>query len=234
MAIQCIHCGTELPDTAQFCLSCGKPPGGEAAAAAATQASASPPDTYAAYLDAPTIKSDGPSASDPLIPPPPPLASYLSAESPSVPGSAGAPAAPPSARQKSRRGLWIALVVIAVVLVVGGGLAYYLVIQSTPTKTLQTACDALKSGDYQTIYNLFTTNEQRQVGPESQYAAATQQSNSSKGGVVSCTVSGVTEQDSSASGMVTVRFGDGSTETDTIQLADENGTWKISGATTGS
>ena len=28
MAIHCIHCGTELPDSAQFCLTCGKSPRG--------------------------------------------------------------------------------------------------------------------------------------------------------------------------------------------------------------
>jgi len=163
------------------------------------------------------------------------MSSYSATESSHSPEAAGGPSGPAPARRKSRRGLWIALVVAAVVLVAGGsGVAYYLANQSTPTRTLQTACDALKNQDYQTVYNLFTADEQRQLGPESQYAAVTQQSNSSKGGVVSCTVNGVTEQGSSASGTVILRFGDGSTETDTIQLADVNGTWKISSAATGS
>jgi hypothetical protein len=114
------------------------------------------------------------------------------------------------------------------------GECQYIANQSTPTRTLQMACDALKSQDYQTAYNLYTTDLQRQIGPEAQYAVSVQQSNSSKGGIANCVVSGVTEQGSSASGTVVIRFGNGSTVTDTVQLIDENGTWKISGDNPGS
>lgn len=231
MAIYCIHCGTALPDIAQFCLSCGKPPRGEAAAVAAAPAGAPPPETYPAYLNAPTARSDGPSAPDPFTPPPPPLPSYYSTESVYAPGSAGAPSGTPPTQRKSRRGLWIALAVIVVVLVAGGGgTAYYFANQSTPTKTLQATCDALKSQNYQAAYNLFTTDWQRQIGPEGQYATGVQRNYSSQGGIVSCVVSGVTEQGSSASGTVVIRFGNGNTEIDFVQLVDENWTWKISGA----
>lgn len=230
MAIHCIHCGTELPDIAQFCLTCGKSPRGEAPATATPSVSASPPETYPAYLQAPTIRSDGPSAPDPLTRPPPPLASYYSTESLYAPGSASAPSGPPPAQKKSRRGLWIALAAIVVVLVVGGGgVAYYLANQSTPTKTLQAACDDEKSGDYQSLYNLYTTDFQQQVGPEGPYAANFQQFVSSHGGVVSCTVSAVSQNGSSATGTDITTFGDGTRGVVTILLTDENGTWKISG-----
>lgn len=140
MAIHCIYCGTELPDVAQFCLTCGKPPRGEGATAAAG-ATASPPDTYPAYLHAPTIKPDSPSTSDSLIPPPPPLSSYYPAEALYAPSAEGISSGSPSAPRKRRSGLWISLVVLAVVLVASGGVAWvagFHAASGSPTQTATT------------------------------------------------------------------------------------------------
>ncbi len=230
MSIHCIHCGTELPDIAQFCSTCGKPPKGEATVNGAPTVNDSPFETYPAYAQAPTIKADSPSGPDPLIPPPPPLSSYYSTESLYAPSSASAPSRPLLAKRKSRRRLWIGLAIIAVVLMAaGGGFVYYFVNQSTPTKTLQAACDDEKSQDYQGLYNLFTLDFQRQIASEGQFAANEKSGNDSRGGIVSCTINAVNENGSSASGTIVWTYGNGSTSTVTYQLADENGTWKISG-----
>lgn len=41
MAIHCIYCGTELPDVARFCLTCGKNPRGDSSGTVATGANTS-------------------------------------------------------------------------------------------------------------------------------------------------------------------------------------------------
>ena len=228
MAIHCIHCGTELPDIAQFCQSCGKSPRGEAAAGAAPPGSAPPPDTSPAYLEAPTIRSSGPPAQDPLIPYPPPPPSYYSPAPVSAPGPVGAPYGTPLVQRKSRRGLWIALAVIAAVLVAGGGgVAYYVVNQSTASKAAQAGCDDVKNGNWQDFYNMFTANLQSQVGPEDQYVASAQQNTSNHGGVVSCTITALNQNGSTASGTAVVTYGDGTQETYDFTDVLGNGVWKI-------
>lgn len=226
MAIYCIHCGTELPDIAQFCSKCGKPPKGEETVNAAPTVSTPLPETYPAY------KSDGPSDIDSHIPPPPPLSSYYASESLYAPSSASAPSAPPIVQRKRRRVLWISLVVIAVVLVAIGGVAYYFVNQSTPTKTLQTFCDDEKNQNYQGVYNLLSEDLQRQLGTEGKWAANAQQADSSMGGVTSCVFFDVNENGAAASGKVTTTYGDGTISASTFLLVDENGAWKINGVAT--
>lgn len=179
MAIYCIHCGTELPDSAQFCLTCGKPPRGDTSAPITSQVNTSAPN-----------------------------------------------AGPLPARQKSRRTLWIVLAIIVVVLAVGTGGVVYLINQSSPSHTLQAICDDFKYGDYDALYHQLTPAVQNTY-LEEQFDQGGQQIANSKGGVESCTVSTVSEQGASATGTIVLTYGNGSTETDTVQLVNENGTWKI-------
>ena len=90
--------------------------------------------------------------------------------------------------------------------------------QASPTKTLQAYCDALKGGDYQTAYSLFSSAVQSQTS-ETQFAA----SFSSK--VTDCTLSNV--NDTAGTGTISYTFADGSTGVFDYTLVNANGTWAI-------
>lgn len=134
----------------------------------------------------------------------------------------------PPARQ-SRRTLWIILGIVGGVLVVGiiACVALVAAFASTPTKTLQSYCDAFKSGDYQSAYNQLSSSLQSQV-TESQFANVEDTSIRPLGGVSSCNVSNVNQSGSSATGTITYTFGDGKSGPVPYTLVDENNTWKIS------
>lgn len=154
-----------------------------------------------------------------------------------VPGQVGLPdyagtAAQP--RKKSRLGLWIALIVI-VLLIAGGVGGYVYLNRSTPTKTLQTFCSALKSSppDYQTAYNQYSTRRKAQES-EQTFAGGLQQSFSSPilGGLKDCTVSNVQQNGSNATGNVTFTFNNVSrTLVFNFSLIDESDGWKIDNGT---
>lgn len=97
---------------------------------------------------------------------------------------------------------------------------------STPTKTLTIFCNALKSGDYQTLYNQLSSRSQSQVS-EQVFAKAAQIALAADGGLKGCTVSNVGEKGSTASGMVALTFGNNKSETDTVPMVYENGVWKL-------
>lgn len=97
---------------------------------------------------------------------------------------------------------------------------------STPTKTLTIFCNALKSGDFQTLYNQLSSRSQSQVS-EQLFAKAAQITLATDGGLKSCTVSNVREQGSTASGMVALAFGNNKSETDTVPVVYEKGVWKL-------
>lgn len=97
---------------------------------------------------------------------------------------------------------------------------------STPTKTLTIFCNALKSGDYQTLYNQLSSKSQSQVS-EQLFAKAAQVTLEADGGLKGCTVSNVREKGSAAAGMVALTFGNNKTETDTVPLVYEKGVWKL-------
>jgi limonene-1,2-epoxide hydrolase len=97
---------------------------------------------------------------------------------------------------------------------------------STPTRTLTIFCNALKSGDYQTLYNQLSSRSQSQVS-EQVFAKAAQIALANDGGLKGCTVSNVREKGSNASGMVALAFGNNKSETDTVPLVYEKGVWKL-------
>lgn len=154
-----------------------------------------------------------------------------------VPGQVGLPDYAGTAAQpqkKSRLGLWIALIVI-VLLIAGGVGGYVYLNRSTPTKTLQTFCSALKSSppDYQTAYNQYSTR-QRARESEQAFASGLQQSFSNPilGGLKDCTVSNVQQNGSNATGNVTFTFNNVSrTLVFNFSLIDESDGWKIDNGT---
>ncbi len=154
------------------------------------------------------------------------------------PGSFGQPIGYPPPQKKSRAGCWIAAIIILVLLVGGGSGAYYYFTRvnpnplftqftSSPQQTLQTYCNALKSGDYQTAYNQFSTRAQSQIS-ESDFAKSLQTAFATLGGLKDCTVGTVKQTSSTtATGSVTYTFGDGRTIPGNGRLVYESGAWKM-------
>jgi limonene-1,2-epoxide hydrolase len=91
---------------------------------------------------------------------------------------------------------------------------------SSPTQTLLTYCDALKTQDYQTAYAQLSSTAQSQE-TESQFAA-----NFSTATVSDCKVSNM--NDTAGTGSITYTLSNGNTGPLAYTLVNESGTWKIS------
>jgi hypothetical protein len=232
MAIQCVHCGTELPDDARFCLLCGKPPREALAPPVAAQAGRRSAEPFTWYGQVSGVMTDEPSISGAhapstgLLPP-------ASAPDPLL--LLGANVAPP-AMHKGHGFRWIALVLVTLFLLGTAGLLLYTVLPRiqhpplppTPTSVLQTACDAYERGDKQSISHLLTPEFQQQGEASVLYAAADPQANRQKGGIVSCTVTAVSQHGIVATGTTIITYGNGGSERIYLQLVQENSKWKIS------
>lgn len=166
----------------------------------------------------------------PLVAPPPP---YIGASNPTPQGGytpyqpAFAPAQAPG-KKPSRRGLWIALGAIVGVVLVGSivlGVIGY-VNRSTPTKTLNAFCSALKSGDNLTAYNQLSSGLQAKFGSEAEFATGFS-NNGGLGKIHDCTVSNV--DDGAGTGTISYALTGGSSSTLIVDysLAYENGASKI-------
>lgn len=141
------------------------------------------------------------------------------------PGGFGQVGMPP--QRKSNKGLFIAIAVILVLIVGGGGAFFYVQSLSSPQKTLQAYCNALKAGDYQTAYNQFSSTVQSRIS-ETQFAGLLRLGIDLEGGMKDCTVTNVTQDSSTtAHGTLTYTFGNGKTNTGNGPLILENGTWKL-------
>jgi hypothetical protein len=149
--------------------------------------------------------------------PPPPQQPYapLAYGQPGIPGYA--PPAQP--RKKSRRGLWITLAVILAVLVIACG-AIIFVGRSTPSKTLDAFCSAIKGQDYQTAYNQLSQARQTRI-KEQDFASLFSHFSS-------CTYSAISESDPQATAPMTFFGTAGGSLNGQADLVQENGTtWKI-------
>lgn len=127
-------------------------------------------------------------------------------------------------QKKSNTGLIIAIIVIVAVLVVGGTSVYFLT-RSTPQKTLANYCDALKTGNAQELYNNLDTAQQLKTSVSRMQQAMNVLK--AAGGVKECVVGSVQENGSSAIGSVTFTLSNGQSGTQTINLIQESGTWKL-------
>jgi hypothetical protein len=100
--------------------------------------------------------------------------------------------------------------------------AFGYVNRSTPTKTLNAFCSALKSGDYQTAYNQLSSGLQTKVGSEAQFAVG-YPNNGGLGKINGCTVSNVDD----GAGTISYNLSGGSTLVVDYTLIYENGASKI-------
>ena len=157
--------------------------------------------------------------------PPPPQQPYAPPQqlpyAPLAYGQPGIPgyAPPAQPRKKSRRGLWITLAVILAVLVVACGAIVFLG-RSTPSKTLDAFCSAIKSQDYQTAYNQLSQFRQTRI-KEQEFASLFSHFSS-------CTYSAISESDPQATAPMTFFGTAGGSLNGQADLVQENGTtWKI-------
>jgi len=136
------------------------------------------------------------------------------------------------ARKKSHLGLWITLIILLLAIIGAAAGAYYYVNRSTPTKTLQAYCDAIRTSNASEAYNLLSTQVQSRT---TQQRFTTSFNNAERllnlpvvGGVSDCTVSNVQESGSSATGTIVITIKNGGRSVPSKEsLINENGTWKI-------
>jgi hypothetical protein len=181
-----------------------------------SQYEASPPP---AYQTPPEYQV--PPAQLPYQAPPPAYPPYGSPGQPAYgapgPGISGA-GIPPAKR--SRRTLWIVLGIVGGVVIIGIIALFALVsaFASTPPKTLDTFCNAIKSRDYQTAYNQLSSFRKTKIS-ESDFANVFTPANS-------CTYSTPTQNGSTATTTLTFFTSSGSVDGPT-NMVQENSVWKI-------
>jgi stress response protein SCP2 len=147
---------------------------------------------------------------------------------PSQGGYASYPQAVLPTKKPRRLGLWIALGGIVGVLLLSaiafGALGY--VNRSTPTKTLNAFCNALKIGDYPTAYNQLSSGLQAKFTSEAAFKAGFS-NNGGLGKITNCTISNV--DDGVGTGTISYVLTGGSASKLVVDytLIDENGSWKI-------
>ena len=95
------------------------------------------------------------------------------------------------------------------------------------TQTLTNYCNALKKRDYQSAWALWSSNTQNQM-KESDFAYSW----ASRGNISSCTINTSSTNGSSCTatactGTITFFLDNSNSITDTLQLTQENGQWKI-------
>ena len=130
--------------------------------------------------------------------------------------------------RKRRTGLWITLVIVVLLLLAGGGLFAYFQVRSTPQKTLQAYCTALKNDDAQGVYNTLSSETQARISLDT-LKTELRVVNLFVGGIKNCVVqeNSIQENGSLATGTITLTLGRGGTGNTTVNLVYENGQWKV-------
>ncbi|HEY0752914.1 MAG TPA: hypothetical protein VGD98_02965 [Ktedonobacteraceae bacterium] len=130
---------------------------------------------------------------------------------------------------KSWNSLWIVLTALALILLVAaGGFYYYLQVQSTPAKTLQTYCSAVKNDDGQALYNTYSNEAQSQTD-QVHLQQALRLIEFFSGGIEDCTVDvgSIHETDPEATARVTFLLYNGRLSSTLLHLINEHGYWRI-------
>jgi len=128
--------------------------------------------------------------------------------------------------KKSRRGLWVALILIVVVLLLAG--AY--VNRSTPQKTLSAFCTDLKNNDYHAAYSQMSTNFQSTTS-EDAFTRLFKSTFARGGGLKDCQFGNETDNGSTGSAVLTftVNFTLVPPQPRNSTLVTDSGVWKIDG-----
>ncbi len=220
----CNRCGTNNANNASFCQKCGKRLGTTGLDESTLLSS---PPAYALTNGSTSSGRNAYLLLEPGIAPPPPgvlaggRATLYEQQHPLR-----------ASRQMSRRRRWMVLSCLGVIILLAVATGSYVYSnRSTPGKTLDTTCNAFKTGDFPTVYNQYSSSYQSQSGGEASWEAATKQGVSSQGGVVNCTYSTVNDNGSAGSDVMSLTFGYGAVETFQQTLLVENGVWKISSST---
>jgi hypothetical protein len=188
----------------------------EAAPAPYSQYEASPPPAYQ-----PPPDYQVPPVQQPYGAPPPPAYAPYGAPAQPAYGTpvAGIPGAAAPARRQSRRGLWIALGIVGAIIILA--IILFAVVAanlSTPTKTLDTFCNAIKNKDYQTAYNQLSSFRQTQIS-EADFANFFSSASS-------CSYSTPNQNGTTATTNLTFFTTSGSL-TGATNMVEDNGDWKI-------
>jgi hypothetical protein len=175
-----------------------------------------PPTVYGAYA-----AESSPYSLPSSTTPPPPVAAPVTSSAPPPPTSGYSidPYGSSAPKKKSRRGLWITLSAVGVVLVIiivfiamaGNGAS------STPTQTFQAYCSALKAKDANTAYSLYASDVKSQTSVDNMKALADSTSD--------CAVSNVS--DTAGTAVITYTFTNGAKLVEDDKAIQENGSWKI-------
>jgi pSer/pThr/pTyr-binding forkhead associated (FHA) protein/limonene-1,2-epoxide hydrolase len=124
-------------------------------------------------------------------------------------------------RRSNRRLIWIGLGGLVVIALVIFGYIYFT--RSTPEKTLDIFCNAMRGQDYQTAFNQLSPSLQSSE-TELEFAHTSQ----AGGKVSACTHSPATTTSNLATANVTLVTGPGQTSNTTVTLMTDSGnTWKI-------
>jgi pSer/pThr/pTyr-binding forkhead associated (FHA) protein len=121
-------------------------------------------------------------------------------------------------RKASRRKLWIPLSIVAVVLL-AGVLVFFFVIRSTPDKTLDAFCNSMQKGDYKAAYGQFSPTLQKmqsepQFESENKLTSCMHDSATQSGGTAMANLTTVSSSGKASSGQITL-------------VQDSNSNWKI-------
>jgi hypothetical protein len=222
----CSHCRANNADDANFCQQCGKRLG--TTGLDESTFLSSPPVYVSTHGSTSSLRNAYRSIESGTPPPPPPPDALTGGSATPVEQHLPLQAR----RQKSRRKRWIMLSCLGLIVLLAAAVGSYAYSnRSTPGKTLDTVCNAFKTGDFPTVYNQYSSSYQRQIGGEASWEAATKQDASSQGGVVNCTYSNV--NGSAGSDVMSLTFGSGYGVVETFQqtLIVENGVWKINSST---
>jgi hypothetical protein len=145
---------------------------------------------------------------------------------------------PPQQPQKSRRGLWIALAIIAGVIVLGcavcgiffvAGIGFFAKSVALPAITVNQYYSAVEKQDYNTAFSYISTNltTNGQNLTQELYTTTAQTLDAAKGKVTNFSVGNVSTTNNVASVTVSVTRGNAAPYDVHLQLQQVNGSWKI-------
>lgn len=159
---------------------------------------------------------------------------------------------PQQKAQKSRRTWWIITAVVLLLVLIAGSLGFFVILpaiqQSSLQMTLQTYCHAYKSLDDKELESTFSARFKalpvKENGSEGDYLYAYLQIKGFGASFISCTVSDIQQNGSTATATVTISLQGGATQqgypdpnqlstaTRRVSLILENGlwNWKVNGA----